>query len=1227
MASASVNAVFTSTSAAFAAGNGINLQNLTGTLDLGGGTLTNTGSAAAFNVGSATDRSGGNATISYAGGIVSNGTGAAVSIQELTGGSVTLSGNLTDGLAGNGGHIVVANIDNGTAASVTFSGASKQISSGPVAGVSATANSNGTVTFSNGGLAIATTSGNGFTASGGTVSVAGAANSIVTGTGAAIDLNGVTIGAAGFRFDSVSATGAATGIALNNVASSGGSIALGTVNLQGIASRGVDISGTLGSALSFDALAIGLNSTSAVAFDLNGATINAPVTANDFDVTNAAAAATSIGVDLRGATGGQVVRLGDNTSAGNSSSISGVNTGVFLNSGTNLAFTYGDGESATDQLSTIGANVAIDASSAPVAGTYNFQDVNFTLSPGKGFGLGKVYFVDSDGFIGGGDGSGRDGANPMTLAAAEAALGVNDIIVLVNNGNAITAAGTNADNTLNLQAGTQVRGFGNGAINLALTVPSTIQLASNSIVIAAVGSGAATLTTSAGANVITLGASGNIIDGFILDGAPSGAGRGIKDNGVGASGTTVSNMTIRNFQTAGIEILPSASTTINGVTFSGNASDVILNASNTTLANVSSTGATGIAFDIRNATGTTTLTNVSVTGAGAGGISFGGASGPSGTITASNVDISGANALAITGGNAVISFDAASSIATASGTAVNIANRSGGSFTFAGSVVANGTANGISVSGATAANSVSFTGTVDLGTTTAMTGAAVSINNNGSASTVSFADLDIVTNGATGFIAGGSGTINVTTGTVSSTSAQAVALNGVAAGINFSSTSSTGGTNNIALTNVTGTVNLGSGALSGASGAAFLASGGSANVTYGGTITKTTGGNVVSVSGRTGGTMTLSGNLSATGGFANGILVNANTGGTIDFSGATKTLTTGANNAVSLTNNNGATINFTNGGLAINTSSGVGFNVTGGTVTVQGNNNTIASTTGTALNVANATIGSSNLTFRSISSNGAVNGIVLNNTGASGGLTVTGDGGGTNNGSGGTIQNSTGTGVLLDTTRSVNLAYMNITNSNGDGIGGTSVFGTASITNSTITTSFKNNMSVRNSDGTLSLTVTNSTFSNNSSRAQSDDGLLVEASGTATISATVTDSTFTANRGDHFQAAAANSGNLNVVFTGNTLTGGHATALGQGITINAAASYTGRVNYDIDNNTINGAIWSAINVNLGTSGSSALFNGFIRNNRIGTTGVRIPVRPTKTESSLKPMVTERIQLQ
>lgn len=1162
--------------------NNVGLANVTGTVSLGSGALSGA-SGVAFQL------TGGAATVSYGGTVTKTTAGKIVDISGVTGGTVTLSG----ALSATGGFDNGIYVHGNSGGTITLSGGTKTLTTGANTAVDLTTNTGATINFDTGGLMITTTSGTGFNASGGgTVSVGAllSDNSITTTAGGtALNLNGVTIGAAGMNFDSVSATAAATGISLTNIASSGGgAIILGTVNLQGITTRGVDVSGTLGAALSFNDLDIGLNSTTGIAFDLNGAAINAAITANDFDVTNAAAAGSTIAVDLRGATGGQTVRLGDAVVGGASSSIAGVNTGVFLNSATNLAFTYGDGESATDQLSTIGANVGMDASSAPVAGTYNFQDVNFQSTPGLGFGVGKVYFVGASAT---GDGSGRDQNNLATLTTAEAAAVSTDILVLVNDGGVITAAGSNGNDTLALAIGEQVRGFGNGNINLALTVPSTIQLASNSIsIIDQTPNGAATLTTSAGNNVITLGASGNIIDGFILDGSPAGAARGIKDNGGGAN-TVISNMTISNFATQGIEITPSNSTTINNVTFSGNASDAWLNASNSTITNVTSTGATGIAFRLDNTVGTTTLTNVNITTAATGtGIAFGGASGAGGTIAGINVDISGGSGLSVTGGNAVISFDGASSIISTSGAAATISTRAGGSFTFAGSVIANGAASGISISGATAANTVSFTGTVDLGTTTPMTGTAVAINNGATASTVSFANLDIVTNGTTGFSAINGGTVNVTTGTVSSTSAQAVNLNGIATttGINFTSTNSTGGTNNVSLTNVTGagTVSLGSGALGGATGAAFLVTGGSANISYAGSVTKTTAGNVVSISTRTAGTTTLSGTLSATGGVANGILVNANTGGTINFSGASKILTTGANNAVDLTANTNTAVNFTGGGLAITTTSGTGFNATSngtGTVTVTGSGNTISTGSGVAVNLDSVAIAAGGVTFASTNKGaGGTSAVILDTVTGSGAIDL-------------------GTGALVGGTSAV----IRI----GDGLGTANSGGTAAFTYAgTITSGTGQAINIQDraltaGNITLSGNITHNaagqigillddnvagviTFSGASKSITSTTaaGVSLSDNAGATINFTNGGLVIATTSGAGFSAtgpgpAATTGGTMTVQGTGNTIVSGTGTAL------NVANTTIGAGDVTFRSIASNGAANGIVLNNTGTSGN------------------------------------------
>ena len=147
--------------------------------------------------------------------------------------------------------------------------------------------------------------------------------------------------------------------------------------------------------------------------------------------------------------------------------------------------------------------------------------------------------------------------------------------------------------------------------------------------------------------------------------------------------------------------------------------------------------------------------------------------------------------------------------------------------------------------------------------------------------------------------------INVT----SSTAGQAVTAN-----ITFDSVTSGGGVSNIELTRVNGTVTMNGGALSGATSQAVDIDTGTASITYAGTLNST-----------------------------RGIFVANKTGGTVTFSGGTKTLNTGTNAAVSLTTNTGATINFTGGGLDI-TTSGAGFSATGGgtAVNVTGTVNTIA---------------------------------------------------------------------------------------------------------------------------------------------------------------------------------------------------------------------------------------------------------------------------------------------
>lgn len=364
--------------------------------------------------------------------------------------------------------------------------------------------------------------------------------------------------------------------------------------------------------------------------------------------------------------------------------------------------------------------------------------------------------------------------------------------------------------------------------------------------------------------------------------------------------------------------------------------------------------------------------------------------------------------------------------------------------------------------------------------------------------------------------------VSVTEIDVSATNATAVSFNDLTGTVTLGNATSTGGTNNVSLTNVGATVNLGGGALSGSIGTAFDVSGGTGVITYGGTITKANNAQrPVSVANKTGGSVTFTGGITA------------NTGPTLPL-------------GISLTSNTGSTVNV-QGGLALSTGANPAFTATGGgTVNVTGAANTLTTTTGTALNVANTTIGADGLTFQSISSNAAANGIILSNTGTTnGGLTVTGTG---SAGSGGTIQNSTGTGILLTSTRNVVLNRMNITGSADDGIGGsnlngfvldscsitgngnttnadsgvdiTNLTGTAiggtnptRIVNNTISNSFLFEIGITNTNaGTLTdLQMSGNTLSSNGLQPSHGNLMTLQALGNDTITLNVTSGSFTGN--------------------------------------------------------------------------------------------------------------------
>jgi methionine-rich copper-binding protein CopC len=405
------------------------------------------------------------------------------------------------------------------------------------------------------------------------------------------------------------------------------------------------------------------------------------------------------------------------------------------------------------------------------------------------------------------------------------------------------------------------------------------------------------------------------------------------------------------------------------------------------------------------------------------------------------------------------------------------------------------------------------------------------------------------------------------------------------------------------------------------------------------------GGDGVDLSGAASGNISIASPISGSAGHS--VSVANRSGGTTAFSGSIVDTGTG----ISLGSNTGATINLT-GGVTASTGASNAFSATGGgTVNVTGASNTLATTTGTALSVTSTTIGSSGLNFRSISANGGSNGIVLLNTGSSGGLTVTGTG---TAGTGGSITGiagvdlatnncgdlglavPAGVGVYLKNTSSPSLSFMSFPGTFGNfgilgyGVAGftlanttmsgtygdnvnvdddavhfCTLTGSASISNSTISNGAESNLRVVNASGTLNrLTLQSSTIGLNQNGG--GGGTLFEADG-GTFNATVLNTTFQGSRGSPFQAVPQAGATMDLVFgspgNGNTVhnTHGNIVPFAQNLLVTAGGTMT----FDVNSNHFDtaAAVQAQGGVLINAANSTANASGYFRNNTIGNTGV------------------------
>ncbi|HEY3567640.1 MAG TPA: cadherin domain-containing protein [Thermoanaerobaculia bacterium] len=342
---------------------------------------------------------------------------------------------------------------------------------------------------------------------------------------------------------------------------------------------------------------------------------------------------------------------------------------------------------------------------------------------------------------------------------------------------------------------------------------------------------------------------------------------------------------------------------------------------------------------------------------------------------------------------------------------------------------------------------------------------------------------------------------------------------------------------------------------------------------------------------------------------------------TISYAG---TINTTMGNGVSLTSNTGSTIGFT-GTLTLSTGSSPAFVATGGgTVTATDTANTLNTSTGTALNVANTTIGSSGLKFRSISAgtaaSGPANGIILNNTGLSGILTVSGSGGAS---TGGTIQKTGAEGILITGPANANFSWISIQNPGMHGISSTTA-NNLTIANTTITDSAGNNTTddgIHTSNTTGTLTMTSCTISGarhqgitvdnlNTNMAglsmtgtivtdtPGGDGMLVQMRGTSVLTTgTISNNTFSNNSATGLQVNNADTGNISsLTVQNNTVTSNNA---GMDFDLSQAASMT----IVVQGNTITGSHSQALNLVASTSATGGSMTATLRNNNIGTAGV------------------------
>lgn len=826
-------------------------------------------------------------------------------------------------------------------------------------------------------------------------------------------------------------------------------------------------------------------------------------------------------------------------------------------------------------------------------GTYDFTGVSFSgnarLPPSGSGQIGDLYFVSNTGT---GDGSSTGSAAGLAAAQARADSGLLTTFVFINDGSPIDFTSL-TDGSFKLSAGQAVSGFGNGN-EFGLLIPTNLLGDFGDVSISdPTGNGAAVLTSTTG-NVLTL-SDNNYISNLSLSGGLNSL------YGDGFSGLTVENTSFAAATNFLFNLNNAAGTllirdnAINNVTgqllsLNGGNADLSLQAGSGSLS--------GYGIDLRNTTGGSLAINgASLNANGAAALTLNGNVAP---VTLTDVSLAGTTAHYL--------FDIDRT--TASSGAINLGNSTLGSFSggalYIGAGARNVNASGFNIVAASQSNRLvdiagQSGGVISFGniTSTAQTGAGYSVirAQNQSAGNLSFGTVNISgfdSAGGNAVILDGAGgntgaasfaELNINSQLGSALFAENTGLTVLNGNLVVQSGASGLKLSSVAIGASGVNLDLVSAVITG-SGSVVDITNSSGNVTFGSVIGSSANTDVVTLSANTGtyrfDSLSLTSGVGRTFSAVNTgnlIVNNAGTGisstsgpalrivGTaVSGSGFSQITRTGTASgaAIELSDNTGTTrlngVNINGGGTAFSVSNA-------GTLEVLGSANTITTNANsTALSVANTTIGAGGLNFRSISSTGGTNGIVLTNTGLLGGINVTGVG--TTVGSGGTISGASGAGILLTNTVNARFNGMIVTgtgshgvdaavlsgltaganaftfsngqilNAAGDGITmtrtSTNIVGGLTLTNVLFDGYARNGLWVSNSSGNSIVNMDGVTF-RNANALTNDQAVLFAAAlnGSAGFDITVRDSTFGSAFGSGIDSICCSGIRLNAEGSGS----------------------------------------------------------------------------------------------